>query len=68
MGHGAWKQQDQAQHASMGNVLMNRQILLQAGNTNLQMLNSCETSETTAWETSAHEINYTVYTAAFYIS
>ena len=38
-GHRAWKQQDQAEHASMGNVLMNRQtFLLWAGNTNLQML------------------------------
>lgn len=63
-GNRAWKQQDQAEHASMGNVLMNRQtFLLWAGNTNLQMLNSWETSETTAWEISTHKTWYTVHTA-----
>lgn len=56
-GHRAWKQQDQAEHASMGNVLMNRQtFLLWAGNTDLQMLNSWETSQTSAWEIRSHEI------------
>lgn len=46
-GHRALKQQEQAEHATMGNVLTNRQtFLLRTGNTNLQMLNSWETSET----------------------
>ena len=46
----------------------NRQtFILWAGNTNLQMLNSWETSETTAWEMSTHEVWYTVHAAEFYV-
>lgn len=45
----------------MGNALMNRQtFLLGAGNANLQMLNSWETSEITAWEMSTSETLFTL--------
>lgn len=46
---------------------IDRPFLLRAGNTNLQMLNSWATSESAAWEISAHEIRYTIHTAEFYI-